>query len=252
MVDTNRTETRFWELDLFRGVAIILMIVFHIVYDLYYFEVYDFDIHETVWIYLAVFVFTIFFLLVGISLTLNYSKSIINQKSEKQIFFQNVVRGLKIFCWGLLITLLTWLVIPEGFVVFGVLHFIGISIMIAHPFLRSAQLNMLLGIVIIVFGLFLRTAYFDFPWLVWLGFRPHNFNTVDYFPLLPYFGMVLIGIALGNILYKNYRRMFKFRDISKNPGIRFFNFLGRHSLVIYLLHQPILMLILMGLGYVNI
>ena len=252
MVDENRTEIRFWELDLFRGVAIILMIIFHVVYDLYYFEVYDFDIHKTIWIYLAVFVFTIFFLLVGVSLTLNYAKGIINQKSEKQIFYQNFVRGLKIFCWGLLITLLTWLVIRENYVMFGVLHFIGLSIMIAYPFLRSSHLNVLLGAIIVALGLLLRTAYFDFSWLVWLGFRPHNFNTVDYFPLLPYFGMVLIGIAIGNILYKNYKRRFHIPDLSKYTGIRFINFLGRHSLVIYLLHQPILILTLMGLGFVNI
>jgi len=248
----NNTGRRFWEIDFFRGLAIIIMIFFHVFYALYYFDVLTFNIFKSTWIYLAISGFSIFFILVGISLTLSYSKNIINHKSKSQIFYHNLRRGLMIFCWGLLITVITWFFIREDYVIFGVLHFIGISIIIAYPFLRLKYWNILFGIIIILIGLSLRAFSFDLPWLLWLGFRPHNFFTVDYFPLLPHFGIILIGIALGNIFYENYRRNYSIPDLSKYLGMKFFCFLGRHSLVIYLLHQPILILILISLGIINI
>ncbi|MCX6818607.1 MAG: heparan-alpha-glucosaminide N-acetyltransferase domain-containing protein, partial [Candidatus Aenigmarchaeota archaeon] len=64
-----------------------------------------------------------------------------------------------------------------------------------------------------------------------------------YFPILPWFGVILIGIFFGNKLYPNAKRSFNIIDLSKFRIIKLLSFLGRHSLFIYLLHQPVIIII---------
>ncbi len=239
----NNSSKRFWEIDFLRGIAIIMMIVFHILYDINYFNIYKINLSTG---YILIFNYsigTIFLLLVGISLTLSYArvKEILTIEELKIKFLK---RGLKIFLLGILITGITWYFLDEGFVVFGVLHCIGVSIIFAYPFLRLHFLNLMIGTVLIIVGLILRSLTFDFFWLVWLGFKPYQFYSIDFFPILPWFGVVLVGIFLGNSLYVSYKRVYKLKDLSSYKLVVFFNYLGRHSLVIYFLHHIILLSII--------
>ena len=229
---------RFWEIDSLRGIGIILMIIFHMLFDLNYFSSAGFDLHSGIWFLLGRAAAVTFLFLVGLSLTLSYSRAL---KQGKAGFSKYLKRGIWIFFLGLIITLMTWLLLPQGTILFGVLHLIGISIILAYPFLRFRNLSLLLGIILIILGVFLQTLTFDFPWLLWLGFRPLAFYTFDYLPLLPWFGVVLLGIFFGNLLYPDYKRRFRIRNLSSSPPLRVLAFLGRHSLIIYLLHQPILL-----------
>lgn len=237
---TNSAYNRFWEVDLLRGIAIVMVIVFHILYDLNFFGIYKMELYSGLSLIFVYLVGTLFLLLVGISLTLSYSKAK-NNLTKKQLQLKYLKRGLGIFGLGLLITFATWIYLAgKGFVVFGVLHCIGISIILAYPFLRFRYQNLVLGATLISAGIILKNFTFDFNWLLWLGFTPYNFYTVDYYPLLPWFGVVLIGIFLGNSLYQNNMRKFNLKDHSQFIIVRFACFLGRHSLIIYLIHQPIL------------
>jgi uncharacterized membrane protein len=93
-------------------------------------------------------------------------------------------------------------------------------------------------------GIYLQTREFSFPYLLWLGFMPENFTTFDYFPLIPWLGVLLLGIFSGKSIYKKTGHItFK----NKLPGA--FVFLGRKSLTVYLIHQPALISILMLTGY---
>jgi uncharacterized membrane protein len=241
---------RFWEIDSLRGLAIIMMITYHFIFDLTFFGIYSFDVNSGfLWFFARVTAFTFIFLM-GVSLTLSSSRAKITGK--RILFKKYLKRGLKIFSLGLLITLATWIFIPQGFIIFGVLHFIGLSIILAYPFLKHKYLNLFLGISFIIMGIYLGNFTFDFSWLVWLGFIPNTLQTVDYFPILPWFGVVLIGLFFGRILYKNYNRQFKIPDLSKKYFIKTFSYLGRNSLIIYLIHQPILIIILYLFGVVNI
>lgn len=146
---------------------------------------------------------------------------------------------------------MTRIFLDKAFVIFGILHLIGISIILAYPFLKLRYWNLLIGVLCIFLGAYLKGFTFDFYWLSWLGFRPAQFYSVDYSPLLPWFGVVLIGIFFGNLLYSDQSRRFQLVDLSFFSGIKVFCFLGKHSLLIYLLHQPLIIAVFYLLGMAN-
>lgn len=241
---------RFCELDLIRGIAVAMMVLFHLAYDLNFFGIYELDIYSGFWFYFARITASVFILLAGVSLVLIASK--FASKRHEQLFMDFFKRGMRIFSLGIIITAVTYLTIGKGFIIFGILHFIGLSIILAYPFINLKKFNAVMGIIIIALGLYLQNLDFDFPWLLWLGLTPMGFYTVDFFPLLPWFGLVLIGIYLGNVLYSGYRLRIELYDLSGCYFVRPLTFLGRNSLAIYLIHQPLLILALYLLGTANI
>ncbi|MDF1534003.1 MAG: heparan-alpha-glucosaminide N-acetyltransferase [Methanosarcinaceae archaeon] len=243
---------RFWEIDFLRGIAILLMIIFHALYDFNYFGDYNFNLHSGLWAYIGRASAITFIFVVGISLTLSHSRATVMKIPKQDIYQKYIKRGARIFSWGLIITLITWLFLKDGVIVFGILHFIGLSVILAYPFLRLHKYNLLIGAGIILTGLYLGNLAFDFPWLLGLGFKPYGFNTLDYFPILPWFGITLIGIFAGNLLYPNYTRKIDIKDYTEFLLIRLFCLLGRRSLLIYLIHQPVLIALLYLLGFVDI
>jgi len=239
------SSERFWEIDTLRGIAIILMVSYHLLFDLTYFGIYSTDLSALPVLLFLYPIGTLFLLLVGISLTISYSR-VQKNFSKQQVQLKFLKRGAGVFGFGSIITLVTWFYPHNGFIIFGVLHCIGLSILLAYPFLRFRSLPFMLGVLCIIFGIYLRVnVVVDFPWLLWLGLTPAQFYTLDYFPLLPWFGVVLLGVFLGNRLYQNNKRMFPLQDYSSFGIIRGICYLGRHSLIVYLLHQ----LILIGVLY---
>jgi len=236
---------RFWEIDFFRGISIILMIIFNYSFALSYLNIYTLNDGFFYWYVFPRLIASMFIFIAGLSLTLMHHQI----KKSREIYKKFFLRGLKIFGCGVLITAITYLTFPEAFIIFGILHFIGISIILGSFFLKFKKLNLLLGLLIIISGFFLQNFRFDFSWLLWLGFIPRNFYTFDYFPILPWFGVTLLGLFFGNLLYKDGKRRFKIKDISDVSVVRFLSFLGRKSLTIYLFHQPLLILLLLILGF---
>jgi uncharacterized membrane protein len=236
--------SRLWEVDLLRGIAIILMIIFNWSFALYYLNIYDLTSGFLYWYVFPRFIGGMFIFISGLSLTLFYSQ--IKSKDAHKKFLS---RGMKIFGFGILITAITFLTFPSAFIIFGILHFIGISIILGQFFLKFKKLNLILGLILIATGFYLQNFSFNFPWLLWLGFIPKNFYTFDYWPLLPWFGVTLLGMFFGNLLYKNGRRNFKIKDLSNSFIVKFLDYLGRNSLTIYLVHQPLLIIVLLLLGF---
>lgn len=250
-------QVRFWEIDLLRGWAVLLMIAYHFIFDLYFFGIYSFINYSGIYWFFPRIIAFIFIFLVGVSLYLSYTRADIlgYYCEERYFFFKYLKRGIWIFFLGILITLVTWIFIKEEFIIFGILHFIGLAIILQYPFLRFKRykyLSLISGLVFISTGLYLNTFTFNFLWLIWMGFIPPNLVTVDYFPLLPWLGVVSLGIFAGSILYRNYQRRFKLRDLSRYKPVKAFIFFGRHSLIIYFIHQPILIAFLYLMGVIDI
>jgi len=238
----HRIKERFWEIDFLRGIAIIMMVIYHLLYNLDYFAQYPIQVYTGFWMYFARITANTFIFLVGVSLSISFSRK------GTHSFLKYFKRGIIIFSWGLIITLVTWFFLREGYVIFGILHLIGISIILAYPFLKMRFWNLVLGLLCILAGIYLKGVVVNFSWLLWLGLRPPHFYTVDYFPLLPWFGVVLLGIFFGNLLYPNYVRKFYLKDFSSFLPIKLLCFLGQHSLLIYLLHQPLIIVLINLLG----
>jgi len=230
---------RYFEVDALRGIAIIMMVVFHFLYNIKFLDISDLNLEEGFWMIFGRATAILFLLLVGVSLALSFART------SNPIFKKYFKRGLKIFSWGLIITLVTWLLLKEGYVRFGILHLIGVTIVLAYPLMKYKYLNLLIGVVAILIGIFVNELSLSFPWLLWLGFMHDKLvYTVDYFPVLPWAGVILIGMFIGKLLYPDYKRSFPILNISNSSIIKALSYLGKHSLIIYLIHQPIILFIL--------
>ena len=239
---------RYDEIDVARGIAILMMIVFHTLFDLAFLGVYPVNISTGFWRWFAVATASLFLLIAGISLTISHARALERSGAAitppVQIAIKYLRRGSGIFCWGLLVTLATWLYLGDQLVIFGILHLIGVSIMLAPLFFRFRKKNILVGAVWITIGIALVYSAISGPvFLLGLGIHPASFSSVDYTPLFPWFGIILIGMGLGEHLYPDGKRAFTVPHIrSMVSGT--IALLGRHSLLIYLVHQPAILLVL--------
>lgn len=234
---------RFIEIDILRGLAILLMVFGHILWDLDYFGVIPMNNH--VYSFLQQTVPPLFFLLIGISLVVSKKKCEIKKTKDEKTFFKHLlVRGLKILCLGMLITIGSLIIMPSQPVFFGVLHCIGFTVLLSAPFLKYRNFALLFAFLFIIAGFILAHYTVENPSIFHLIIGMHQANvwqyTVDYFPLLPWFGISLLGIVIGDVLYCGNERRFKIPDLSKYRTVKLFQWAGQHSLGIYLIHQPII------------
>jgi len=234
-------DRRFLEIDALRGIAIIFMILYHIFYDLYYFAGLDINLWSGPLWFIGRASAATFIFLVGVSLTISFSRATTGL-TEKEMFRKYLYRGTRIFSWGLLITAMTYLFLDKGTIYFGILHFIGLSIMLTYPFLKFKKQNILLAAAIIAIGLYLKDLAFNTALFIPLGIKPVSFYTLDYFPLFPWFGAILLGIYIGNRFYPKGKRMFRTPDLKRQ--LKPLAYLGKNSLMIYLIHQPILIAVI--------
>jgi uncharacterized membrane protein len=140
-----------------------------------------------------------------------------------------------------------------GVVAFGILHLIGISIILAYPFLRLRLTNLVLGTLIFLAGQYILAQDLGSQsiWLLPFGVVPEGVIMPDYRPLLPWFGVVLIGLFFGNVVYGGGRRPAVLGD--KAPMLaRPLLPPGRNSLFVYLIHQPIIIALLAVTGVVDL
>ena len=249
MADPERPlgPSRYWEIDALRGAAILWMIAFHLTWDLILYRWIRVNMSRGPWPWFSRIIATTFLTLVGISLVISDSRTSAEQRFRKYLF-----RGAKIFGFGLVISAVTYFMFGDDFVVFGILHLIGFSIVAAYPFLpqRRRWISLSLGIVLLIVGSYLNRQTVLHPWFIPLGVNELGRAMLDWYPVLPWFGMALIGIWIGHTLYTGGRRQFALPDGSRLPVIRQLAFLGRHALLIYLVHQPILVGILLAAGWV--
>jgi uncharacterized membrane protein len=159
---------------------------------------------------------------------------------------------LRILAYGVVLTVV-FLALEMGIVAFGILHLIGTSIILAYPFLGLRFTNLVLGVLIFAAGQYILALdhYSQSFWLLPFGIVPEGVIMPDYRPLLPWFGVVLIGLFFGNVVYGDGRRPAVLED--KAPVLaRPLLPPGRNSLFIYLIHQPIIIALLAVTGLVDL
>jgi uncharacterized membrane protein len=231
---------RIGEIDFLRGLSIILMVGYHLLFDLGEFGGvkkflgFSTDLSSAAWTAAQFFFAVLFVILSGISSTLSRN---------------NVRRGLRLLAVSLAVTAVTYIFEPTSAVYFGILQCLAVSILIygaafkkAGPLACAAAGAIIIGLGRLLPVLMRGTAIRS-DWLLAFGIHSPAFSSFDYFPLIPWLGVFLIGSALGKSVYASRRSLIPLHL----PGT-LINVAGRHSLLIYIIHQPVIMAVLYIMG----
>lgn len=218
-MNSNNDKSRFIFIDVLRGFTIILMIIFHFSFDLNLLGFIHIDIvRHPFWYFLPRLIVFLFFAAVGMSLTLVH---------QQQIKWKSFLkRFLKLIFFAGLISLVTYFTFPDNWIYFGTLHSIAIVSLMSLPFLKYPKTSLFIAL-----SLFIPSIIWDKN-LSWFEL-PHS--SFDYISPFPWVGASLLGI------FSISQNLHKFYCSQDSKIIKSLNFLGRHSLLIYLIHQPILL-----------
>ena len=218
-------------LDTLRGVAIVAMATYHFCFDLRYFGFLRADLeHDCRWITARTMILSTFLLVAGTSAVLADRRHP-DGSSRHWLAHVGVIAAAAVA-----VSVGSRLMFPQTWIWFGVLHSIAVSLVVARPLVPRPALAAVAGVAVIVAGLAFRNAAFDNRTLGWLGFMTAKPPTEDYVPLFPWTGVLLLGIPIGHHLIRT--RFAALAPLARAPVA--LGFLGRHSLAVYLLHQPIL------------
>lgn len=242
MSDGLAKPRRVGFIDELRGFDIVAMVVYHAMYDLVY--IFGMDIpffYNFLTPYVQPIIAGIFIVLSGISC--RYSRS-------------NLKRGMKAFLLGMVLTIVTLNFMPDEVIYFGILHFMGTAMMLfalIQPFLDKMQpsIGLIVSIVIYILTQHLPSGWIGIGDLVRITLPQQLYTKScllplgfagagsDYFPLIPYFFMYLAGSFLGVFFRRNQMPNWFYDTHS-----RLFSKIGKHTIIIYMLHQPVIMAVL--------
>ena len=213
---------RIWEIDLLRAAAIVLMTAFHTVYDLNVFLGWNIVWNRGFWFWVGKSSALIFIYFSGIS-------SGLGSKPVK--------RGLLVLGLGLGISAVTYFALGDEYIRFGILHFLG-ACMLLSPVLRKlpSWILTLLALVVACLAQPVASMRVSTFWLLPLGFMYAGFSSADYYPLIPYLAVFILGIIAYKLYYFQRRSLFNFQVQSKIITV-----LSRNSLLIYVVHQPFIL-----------
>ena len=226
----KQSTNRIIIIDQLRGLAFIMMAIFHFCYDLNYFALAQIPIFShPFWILFRALIVFLFLSMVGVSLKLNFERGFKPKRFIRRL--------AKVGFAASLITIGTIIALPSQFIYFGILHMIAVSMILGALLLhlpkQSHRFFALAGIIVFLCGYFYP---FDLPiYGVWFWVAKNAPATVDYVPLIPWFGFVLIGISMGNFIEK----WINFNFGENYLGIAM-QWCGKNALLLYLIHQPIL------------
>ena len=227
-------------IDELRGLALINMVVYHFLYDIT--AIYNsgpewmFSPETNIW---QKYICISFIMLAGISIS--FSK-------------KPLIHGIIVLGCGAAISVVTYAFMPSMFISFGVLHLIGVSILLYFIFQNlfrkiNSAIGFIISVILTIVTWNVMNGYIgigkyviDLPeitsrWLSPLGFTSPGFVSADYFPLMPYFFVFTAGVFL-------YDWVKKWPSWTRKTHIRPLEYLGQHTLIIYLAHQPIILGIL--------
>lgn len=241
----NKNKNRVHLIDEIRGFAIICMVFYHALYDfLSIFEI-DFPLFHSGIVDFIVTVFVFAFVSISGSACM-YSHN-------------NLKRGIICFLFGMVLTAVTYFILPSELIVFGILHMLGVSMMIyalLSKIINKINVGALIIVSLAIFCLtyaladgylgFLSIRIFKLPdflyetsFLFPLGFVNSTFHSSDYFALFPWLFAFFAGIGFGRLLKENKMPAFFYKMHLKPLA-----FIGRNTLIIYIVHQPIIYLIM--------
>lgn len=231
--EPSKTSSRIEAIDVARGLALLAMAVYHLGWDLEFFGYMEPGTTATGgWKLFARSIASSFLVLVGVSLFLAY-----NNGMRWSGYWRRLAM---VASAALAITVATYFAMPNGFIFFGILHQIALASVLGLVFLRlPAILVLAIAAAVIVAPHYLTSPSLDAPWWWWTGLSETRLQSNDYVPLFPWFGVVLIGVAVAK--FATASGMIAWLATLRAPRWTTpLVFIGRHSLAFYLIHQPVL------------
>ncbi len=230
-------SARLAYIDFARGLAIIGVVLFHLVWDLEFTGFLTGIASHRAWLLFGRMLAGTFMLLVGMNLVLGHS----NQ--TKWIAFWRRLAVLT--AAAATITILTRVAFPQSFIFYGILHSIAVSSLVGILFVRSPfWVCLIMGGAILLLPQLVSSSIFDSRWLAWIGFFANSPISYDFVPFFPWTGLTFLGMALVKIVtLENLQAC----HLLIKPGNQFtfwIGWVGRKSLPIYLIHQPVLLAII--------
>lgn len=229
------TPMRFQIVDVVRGVAIVGMVGYHALVDIgpAFYGLIAVDAMEQPLLRLfARIILTTFLLLVGVGLVLAQRRAFNLRRFVRRVLIVVVAAAM--------VTIATRIAVPDAYVRFGVLHAIALGSVLGVPFVKAPLWLAIAGILLVLAAPSVaRNNFFNEPAWLWLGLSTDLPAMFDYVPMLPWFSVVLIGIVLGRV---GLRALELTRSWTPRGWVPIaLAKLGRASLIVYLVHQPILL-----------
>ncbi len=228
---TITAAARFDRLDALRGLAIVWMAAYHFAFDLNHFGLLQprqAPNADPLWIANRTLILSLFLFCAG------FGQAVALRAGQGWPRFWR--RWVQVAGCAALVSLGSWLVFPHSWISFGVLHALAVMLIAARLLApRRAALWPLAAAALLLPALW-RHEVFNGPWLSWAGLVTRKPITEDYVPLLPWFGVLLLGLAVGRwVLVRRPRWL---AGALARP-LRPLAVLGRWSLSFYMLHQPV-------------
>ena len=222
--------SRYPVIDCIRGFAIIAMIAYHFGFDLNMQGYILQDInHNSNWQVARSLILGTFLYVAGFSMAL----------ATNQNIKRRLIRLVRIAACAVLVSIGSYFMFPDSWIFFGVLHFVLVGTIICWLVMPYQKLLLILAMSLLTVGILYQSPIFNSPFLQWLGMMTYKPITEDYVPVLPWLGLMLIGARMGQLaLTKSKLWLFDYKLSSILLPVQW---LGQHSLIVYMLHQPILL-----------
>jgi uncharacterized membrane protein len=241
---------RFWELDAARTLAIGMMIAFHAAYDVDMLAPgLGVEPREGGLKALQLTTGSLFLFLVGVSFCVSSASARARGLTGGPLLRKQLLRSAEIAAAAAAISIVTWIVLDDRWVRFGILHLIAVALALAPLLARLGIWNLALAAALLVAGRWAEGASSDVPGALVLGIRPESGSTgVDWYPLVPWLAPVLVGLVAGAWLYPKGERGGWGRLLPR-PSLRTVSLIGapgRRALLVYLGHQLLLIPLVAG------
>ena len=257
---------RLIEIDFLKGIAVVCMVIFHVFYMINEMNISQYySSSKGIIRLLAEISHNLFIFMVGVNLVISYQNYAKNDKKKYQEYiYKQTYRAIKIFLAGLLINIITYLLFPKKYVIFGIFSFISCAILLTQPFIfyEMRYITLLIGLIIIYVCTLLNSSInsvtdqyiynncMKYPLTCFItGIKNVKYNSLDYFPLIPNMGIIFLGVFTAHIIYDKGLRIYKEMDIidemHNNSLINITSILGKYSFEIYFIHFFLIYIILL-------